>query len=102
MGKVIGILILVIAVWVGMEIFTKGMDSAFGGLLAMGGEATPAQRAAEARGAPHQTPVQRIGARVQQQINAGAVRSTGGLDDSADDEMDPDDDGGSDEFGSEE
>jgi len=101
MGKVIGILMIVLGVWIGMEIFTKGMDSAFGGLLAMGGEATPAQKAAEARGAPHQTPVQRIGARVQQQINTGAVRSTGGLD-SPDEEMDPDDDGGSDEFGSEE
>jgi hypothetical protein len=32
--KVFGILFIVLAIWVGIEVFTKGMDGAFGGLLA--------------------------------------------------------------------
>jgi len=97
MGKAIVILMIVLGVWIGLEIFTKGTDAAFGGVFASG-DATAAQKAE-----PNQSPAQRIGARVQQQLKAGAVRSTSGLEESApDEEMDPEDDGGSDEFGSEE
>jgi hypothetical protein len=45
--------------------------------------------------------VQRIGAKVQQEINSGSARATG-RDSAGDEQMDGDDDGGSDEFGSEE
>jgi hypothetical protein len=31
MAKVLGILVIVLGVWIGMEIFTKGTDEAFGG-----------------------------------------------------------------------
>jgi hypothetical protein len=82
MGKIFGILMLVIGVWIGMEIFTKGTEAAFGGLLAMGGGPVH-----EVPGQPHRTPVQRIGARVQEQINAGSVRSTGGFGDESPDEV---------------
>jgi len=67
----------------------------------MGGEETSAQKAAEAAGGRHLTPVQRIGAKVQQEINSGSARATG-RDSAGDEQMDGDDDGGSDEFGSEE
>ena len=33
MGKAIGIALMVMALWVGMEIYTEGMSGAFGGLL---------------------------------------------------------------------
>ena len=34
MQKVFGIAFIVIAIWVGLEVFTKGTDGAFGGALA--------------------------------------------------------------------
>ncbi|HBZ70890.1 MAG TPA: hypothetical protein DEP35_14590 [Deltaproteobacteria bacterium] len=34
MQKIFGILLIVLAIWVAIEVFTKGMDGAFGGLLA--------------------------------------------------------------------
>ena len=34
MGKVFGILLIVVAVWVGLTIFNEGTDAAFGGLFA--------------------------------------------------------------------
>lgn len=34
MQKVFGILFIVLVVWIGLEVFTKGMDGAFGGILA--------------------------------------------------------------------
>jgi hypothetical protein len=34
MGKVFGILVIVVGVWVGLTVFTEGTDSAFGGLFA--------------------------------------------------------------------
>lgn len=39
MGKVFGILLIVVAVWVGLTIFNEGTDAAFGGLFAGSGEA---------------------------------------------------------------
>jgi hypothetical protein len=38
MGKVFGILLIVVAVWVGLTIFNEGTDAAFGGLFAGGGK----------------------------------------------------------------
>ena len=34
MGKNFGILVIVVALWVGLTIFTEGTDAAFGGLFA--------------------------------------------------------------------
>jgi hypothetical protein len=34
MAKIFGVLVIVLGVWVGMEIYTKGMHDAFGGALA--------------------------------------------------------------------
>jgi len=34
MGKVFGILLIVVAMWIGLTIFNEGTDAAFGGLFA--------------------------------------------------------------------
>ena len=36
MGKIFGILLIVLGIWVGLEIMTEGSDRAFGGLLSGG------------------------------------------------------------------
>ena len=33
MGKIYGILLIVVGIWVGMTVFTEGVDNAFGGLF---------------------------------------------------------------------
>ncbi|MDX1648403.1 MAG: hypothetical protein R3263_00990 [Myxococcota bacterium] len=44
MGKAFGILLIVVAVWVGMEVYTEGMHGAFGGRLAfLAPEAAPGE-----------------------------------------------------------
>jgi hypothetical protein len=79
MGKAIGILLIVLGVWLGMEIFTKGTDEAFGGIFASGG-------LGGAERAPAEPPVQRIRNRVEQSLKAGAARSTSGFADDSPDE----------------
>lgn len=34
MGKVFGVLVIVVGIWVGLEIYTEGVRGAFGGALA--------------------------------------------------------------------
>ena len=34
MQKIFGVLLILVFVWLGIEIFTKGMDGAFGGIFA--------------------------------------------------------------------
>lgn len=34
MGKVFGILLIVVALWIGLTLFTEGTDAAFGGIFA--------------------------------------------------------------------
>ena len=78
MAKVLGILLIVLGVWIGMEIFTKGTDEAFGGLFAAGG--------AREAGTAAEPPVQRIRSRVERDMAAGLARSEPG----SVDESDPD------------
>jgi hypothetical protein len=40
MGKAFGLVLIVVGLWVGLEVYTKGTQGAFGGLLA--GESAPA------------------------------------------------------------
>jgi len=71
MGKLIGLMLIVLGVWVGIEIYDKGVDQAFGGLFAW-------------FDAPLQTDqhrgslAQRVGAKVQSDIDAGAQRDGAG------------------------
>jgi hypothetical protein len=94
MAKVLGILMIVLGVWIGLEIFTQGMESAFGGIFATGDQSATREAA--------ESPAQRIRARVQRDISAGAARSTAGIAVESPDEAPTDEDGASDEFGSEE
>jgi hypothetical protein len=41
MGKAFGILLIVTAVWVGLEVYTEGVNGAFGGRLAFLGPEAP-------------------------------------------------------------
>ena len=41
MGKIIGLLLVVVGIWVGLEVYQKGTQEAFGGALAsLGGSAS--------------------------------------------------------------
>jgi hypothetical protein len=89
MAKLLGLILLVLAVWVGVEVFDKGVDGAFGGLFA--GFSAPLQRN-ESTGTPTASGVQRgslaqrVGAKVQSDMDAGARR------DGADGDDEPDND----------
>lgn len=75
MGKAIIILMLVLGVWVGMEVFTKGTDQAFGGIFASGDSASRA---------PAEAPLQRIRASAQKSSDAVGERIERGIGDEAD------------------
>ncbi len=71
MGRIAGILFMVLGIWVGMEIFTQGVDAAFGGVFARwshvdtDADPLPADR----------SPAQRIGDRVRESLGQGAKRT---------------------------
>ena len=48
MGKLLAIVLMVIAIWVGLTVFTEGSDRAFGGLFA-GSRGSSTLEATEAR-----------------------------------------------------
>ena len=57
MGKIYGIALIVVGIWVGMTIFTEGLDNAFGGIFTKIG--------AEPVGRDVRAPTERIRDRVQ-------------------------------------
>ncbi|HKA14739.1 MAG TPA: hypothetical protein VKH41_06955 [Myxococcota bacterium] len=57
MGKVIGLLLAVVAIWITVEVYTQGLDNVFGGRLA----AVPGNGDG---GAPRGTTTQRVKAAV--------------------------------------
>jgi len=66
-GKILGIVLFVLALWAGVEILTKGTDGAFGGVFA---RATPA--------AEQRLPIpKRVGEKVQNEINDAMDRRMG-------------------------
>lgn len=75
MGKAIIILMLVLGVWIGLEVFTKGTDQAFGGIFAGGDSAARA---------PAEAPLQRIRASAQHSSDAAAERIERGIGDETD------------------
>ena len=79
MGKLFGLFLIVLGVWVGIEIYDKGMDGAFGGVFAWVSAPLPANDSAgAAREAHSASTAQRIGAKVQADIDAGARRDGAG------------------------
>jgi hypothetical protein len=87
MGKLFGLILIVLVVWVGLEIYTKGFDGAFDGWLAWidaplnshdrtgyhegSKDGNDAPTAREGRGG---SLAQRVGTKVQGEINDAAAR----------------------------
>ena len=76
MAKVFGILLIVLGVWVGLEIYTKGTHGAFGGIFAGAFEPVSDYQAAP----DGRSPVQRITDQVRGDIERGAERTTRNVD----------------------
>jgi hypothetical protein len=52
MGKMFGILLVVVGIWVGIEVYTQGTQNAFGGALAFLGESSDGDEMQDRRTAP--------------------------------------------------
>jgi hypothetical protein len=52
MGKIFGILLVAIGIWVGLEIYTEGTQNAFGGAFAFLGESSEGDEMRDRRTAP--------------------------------------------------
>lgn len=66
-AKLLGIVLLVLAIWAGAEIMTKGTDGAFGGLFA--------RLSGKPAAAEHALPIpKRIGEKVQHELNDAMER----------------------------
>ncbi len=68
MGKVFVMLLIVLAVWIGLSIFTEGTDRAFGGLLSRFAPASAEGQARDTR-APLERVRERAEAARQQQLD---------------------------------
>ncbi len=75
MGQMFGILAIVLGVWIGLEVYTKGTNEAFGGIFA--GLMEPVS---DYEPSPDgRSPVQRIGDNVRENIELGADRTRRGV-----------------------
>jgi hypothetical protein len=75
MARVFGVLLIVLGVWAGMEIYTKGMRGAFGGALARFEEPLhAAPGSAYDESGKRGSLAERMGAKVQSDIQAGVRR----------------------------
>lgn len=78
MSRLLGLILFVLAIWAGVEIFDKGVDGAFGGLFnGFRASSTPEQSGSLP---------QRIGAKVRADFERGAQRD--GVEDSDDQDTD--------------
>lgn len=71
MGKIFGILVIVAGIWVGLEVFTEGIDGAFGGLFR---EPAGAEEPAPVERLDRRTVPQRVGDRVNSIFRADEER----------------------------
>lgn len=96
MAKIFGVLLIVLGVWVGMEIYTKGMQDAFGGVFARFGDPIkpdgstsydrsdetngdePTERGARLSSGERGSLAQRVGVKVQSDLKAGEKRDDPG------------------------
>jgi hypothetical protein len=72
MGKLFGIVLIVLAVWFAVEVYTKGSDQAFGGALTWLGGEEPA-----ADGGDDRSTARRFEDNVRGNIHKGAARGSG-------------------------
>jgi hypothetical protein len=75
MGKLFGIVLLVLGVWLAIEVYTKGSDQAFGGALTWLAGEDLAEDPSEASDDGAST-IQRIQENVRSNMNAGAARTS--------------------------
>lgn len=75
MGKIFGLLLIVAGMYLGAEIYTKGIDAAFGGVFA--GLADPIEPGGVGHEADDRTLGQRVGDHVESDINAAFERRMG-------------------------
>jgi hypothetical protein len=75
MGKLFGIVLLVLGVWAAVEIYTKGSDQAFGGALTWLAGEDLADDGGDGASEDVST-IQRIQENVRSNMNAGAARTS--------------------------
>jgi hypothetical protein len=80
MGKAFGLLLIVLGIWVGMELYTVGTQRAFGGVFVDLGLA----QAPAAGAAPDEAPLDAIRSRAQQNADRAASRGQGQLESAPD------------------
>ncbi len=71
MGRIIGILLVVLAVWIGMEFYTEGSERAFGGIFAGALDPISDYEVSE----DGRSPTDRIGDKVREDIKRGFQRT---------------------------
>ena len=71
MGRIIGILLMVLAVWIGMEFYTKGSERAFGGIFAGALDPVVDYEVSE----DGRSPTERVGDRVREDMQRGFQRT---------------------------
>jgi hypothetical protein len=69
MGKIFGILVIILGIWIGLTIYTEGTHQAFGGIFASFGESGSPTEVSDTR-----NPLQRIRERSQQAQDEGYDR----------------------------
>ena len=71
MGKIFGILLVVVGIWLGLEVYLNGMEGAFGGALASFGESADEQAVRDTRSVPRRAgdAVQRAHGDAEERLN---------------------------------
>jgi hypothetical protein len=70
LGRLFGLVLLVLGVWAGAEVFSNGFDGAFGGMLARLSGSAPTE-------ATQGSLAKRIGTKVQSELNDASQRRMG-------------------------
>ncbi len=72
MARVIGILFIVVGIWVGLEVYTEGVEGAFGGMFAVWTKPLSATDVDYADA--YRSNLKRVGDSVQQSLDEGMKR----------------------------
>lgn len=89
-GRVFGLILMVLAIWVGLEVYQKGVDHACGGVFAWFGKpissndfggrhgVQPSSEPGGGNGAMRGSVAQQVGAKVREDLDRGARRDSAG------------------------